>query len=536
MNVIGYLLKKQLKNYFVSLKKNPAKIAAYVFIIFFLGLTFVLSLLDKEEAPKKMRDINELLGIAAGFFMFIFSISLYSGLERGASFFKMSDVNLLFTAPISSKKVLMYGIIKQMGLNLFISIFILYQIPTLNRIYGINGIGCLAIFIGYLTLLIACQVCSMALYMFSNGNPKRKRRVKIVFNSVLAAAGALLIYQVAQGEDLIGAALHALRILDYVPFVGWIKDAIGAVIQGEIHTAIIYSLVTAAALAAILLSILKSNADYYEDVLTTTEYMDEVTSAMQKGKPLLDSQTKLKGEKVKSFGLKRGRGASTIFYKQMLEAGRSGKIGINVSSAMQVVIALGIGFFLNKAKELDDYTKLLIILGIMTYMQILMSQAERWTAELKYHYIYLLPQPGVIKMFFASLEGLIKAALEGCFMFLPIGVLVGVNPLFILLCILARISFQMLFTGLSVLFQRMFGSSGNAGLLMMLYLLLAFVFAAPGIITGVIIGAVMYSGSGAFLSYIAAIGTGIAYNIIFAFVVGLFSNQLFMQMELNTKA
>ena len=46
---------------------------------------------------------------------FLCVLTVWSGLKSGATFFKMSDVNLLFVSPVSPKTILAYGLIKQMG-------------------------------------------------------------------------------------------------------------------------------------------------------------------------------------------------------------------------------------------------------------------------------------------------------------------------------------------------------------------------------------------------------------------------------------
>lgn len=536
MNPLLYLTKKQFENYLISLKKNPGKLVGYLLILVFLVLVVAVSFIDKGDTHQKTRSVRELGDIIMGFLMFVFWATLQSGLERGATFFKMSDVNLLFTAPLSSKKVLLYGILKQMGTNLLISVFILYQIPTLRNIYNIRIDGGFIIFGGYILMLFAAQICSMSIYMFSNGNLGRKKIIKGILNGILIAAGLVFCTKIIQHKPFGAALTETFVLLTYLPFVGWIKGMIYALLIHQTVMAWGFAAAVAIGLITIITLVLNSNADYYEDVLTATEYTEEVTQAMKKGRFTVNNQSKLKGEKLKQFGIKKGKGAAVLFHKQMLEDKRSGKLGISLITIIQMVIGLGAAYFLGKIDDLSPTVLMLMILWFMTYMQILFTSTERWAAELRCHYLYLIPESGFKKLLYSAAQGVVKAGFEGIIIFVPAGVMLGINPLFIMLCVLARVSYQMLFIGLSILLQRMFGITGTTGIFVLLYLLMVFLFIMPGIVFGVIASVMTYGSIGELLSFCLAVLAAAGYNIIVALIIGLFANQIFSQMELNTKA
>jgi len=536
MKTITYLIKKQFKNYLISLKRNPAKLIGYLFIVAMLVFVIVISLVDKGDGPRKSRAIAELGGIIMGLFLFLFMSSLYTGLERGATFFKMSDVNLLFTTPLSSKKVLLYGIIKQMGLSFLLSFFMIYQMPTLIRIYGINWGDSVIIFVGYMMLLIASNICSMAIYMFVNGNATRKKLVKTILSTLLIMIAGVFTFKMLQGMSFGISIRETLEIATFIPVVGWIKGAIYSIIAKEILLGMIYSILSVLIIGGVILFVLKSNADYYEDVLTATEYIEKVTQNMKQGKAVIDSGSKLKGDKLKNFGLRKGKGAAVIFYKQILENRRSGLAGIGVLGLIQVTMALGGTYFLSQADDISHALVFLIVIGFMAYMQILFTGASRWASELQYHYIYLIPQSGFKKMLYSSLEGILKAGIDGVLMFVPAGIYLTVNPVFIILAVLTRMSFEILAIGINLLSQKVFGTLGNKGMMMMLYFLAIILFALPGIIGGVVIGIMTFGSLGITNSYMMALAVIIAWNVVFVLGIMLFSNQIFMQMELNTKA
>lgn len=71
--------------------------------------------------------------------------------------------------------------------------------------------------------------------------------------------------------------------LQWVPIIGWMTGGIFSAIRGfDMMGAVYFALLAAAALIA-LLAFLKSDSDYYEDVLQNTETTYEVKKAAKEG-------------------------------------------------------------------------------------------------------------------------------------------------------------------------------------------------------------------------------------------------------------
>ena len=177
MTGLRYLFFTTLKNSIVQLVKNPGKlIAAILFILLFVFVIFSGNL--GSEAGQEFRNPQELFAIVFALYLIFFVLGAYKGLTSGASFYSMADVNLLFSAPISSNKILFYGLIRQMGLSLLVGVFILFQYSWLHITYHVSIGGLLAIFLGYCVVLCCSQLTAMAIYSFSNGNTVRKRWIR----------------------------------------------------------------------------------------------------------------------------------------------------------------------------------------------------------------------------------------------------------------------------------------------------------------------------------------------------------------------
>jgi len=114
---ILYLLSRTLKNRIIDLKKHPGKLVAYIILIALMGLVFVSSAMSDSTSMGNgnLRSMSELGAIIFALFMFLFVTQIRQGLSTGSTFFKMCDVNLLFVSPTSPNKILVYGLVRQIG-------------------------------------------------------------------------------------------------------------------------------------------------------------------------------------------------------------------------------------------------------------------------------------------------------------------------------------------------------------------------------------------------------------------------------------
>ena len=99
-----------------------------------------------EEHDLDKAGITDLIVTAAFFLMITMSMM---GADKSGQLFKPADVTLLFPSPMKPQSVLMFRLMLNLGLNLFLAIYMLFQLPNLILNAGFSVWGSFSIIIAY---------------------------------------------------------------------------------------------------------------------------------------------------------------------------------------------------------------------------------------------------------------------------------------------------------------------------------------------------------------------------------------------------
>ena len=484
MKAISYLMITRFKNRILALRKKPALLVLYLFITAMVLFSIVvLVVFNKDMERTNFADERILYLILSGLGLLYLWMFVNSGLSTGSSLFTMPDVGLLFVAPISSKKILLYGLISTLGKSLLGSLFILYQVGNLKTNFGYGFCEITALFLIFALMVLFCQLLSIGIYIFSNGNPLRKRMVLVAFYALAALILMSVLY--AQRQEQISIFDAFLGLMDqkwfgYVPVAGWSSMLFVGVVKGSLAGILIPLLLFFGAGGVVVALLTMGKADYYEDVLVSTENTFHTLNAAKEGRRLPKASKKARKLKEHEVGIHHGTGANIFLYKHMLELRRRSRFIFVDNYTLFMLVGAGVaGYYLRRfgAPSAAAYA----VLGIAVYMQFIFSMMGMLKAELIKPYIYLIPEKSIKKVFAASLTSLIKHMADGLLIFAALGVMGGSD---ILTCFFAAVAYAAsgsVFVALTILYQRVLGGQPNKLVQMFLGIGLLFAVMAPAV-------------------------------------------------------
>ncbi len=489
MKALSYLMITRFKNRILSLKKKPALLVLYIIILAFVVFSVVVLLVFSDNAKQmNFADDRILALILSGLGLLYLWIFTNTGLSTGSSLFTMPDVGLLFVAPISSKKILIYGLISTLGKSLLGSLFIFYQIGNLKSNFGYGFKEIFALFLIFALMVLFCQLLSIGIYIFSNSNPKRKRLVMILLYSLfgIVLVGALTV----QKQEQVGIWQAFLSLMDqnwfgYVPVAGWVTMFFQGVVQNSLPMVLI-PLMLFFVFGGMIVSLLTiGNADYYEDVLVSTETTYNTLNATKEGRSMPKASRKKIKVKDNEQGIRYGAGANTFMYKHILEMRRKSRIIFADSYTFFLMLGAGVaGYYF---KRFDAPSEAAYgVLGTAIYVQFIFSMMGRLKVELTKPYIYLIPEKSIKKVFAASLTSFIKHGIDGVLLFLVLVLMGGTDPLTGLFSAIAYTSSGAVFVALTILFQRVLGGQPNKLVQSILVISLLVIVMGPAIVATVI--------------------------------------------------
>lgn len=485
MNAMLFLVRKQIKNYIKDIIHHPSKLVLYIFFVGMMVLMFVSISKDPPKSEDYI-DIRVLHGIFLAWLLFMAVPNVLSAVKKGSVFFKMSDVNFLFVSPVSSKQILAYGLAKQMMGTFFGFFFMIFYSGLLVEHFPINTAGIVTLILGTAVFMFMLQVLSLLIYSFANGHPKRITSVKAITYTLLGITVLTALAVFAQNGGTQEAIYSAIAspYLEYIPIAGWMKGAVFAIIAGDGGRALIFSVLVAATFITNIILFVKTDTDYYEDVLENAEKRFEIMRSAKEKR--VYSSNDYKPRKIGKTGIGKGSGAKTFFYKHLCET-RHRRRFVFFSKSTLVLLAVNlIAFFIAQSIVRADGDALsageimLIGTGISIYILFFMNAAGDWSRELTKPYIYLVPAPPFQKLIWACMTSIIKPAVDGAAVFAVTCAVTRADPLMGLLCAMLYASFGFLYTAGNVLSQRVFGSMANRGAALLFYMFMIIALIAPG--------------------------------------------------------
>ena len=476
-----YLLRTGLKNRLKEVLHKPGKLVLYILII--LGIA--AAIVGTRVGASYSEQVAPVSYLGAGFcgFLIIFYItSIQKGLSSGDSIFDMSDVNLIFVSPVNPRATLLYGVIRLVGVSFWAGFFLLFQGSTLAN-FGIGFGGVFVLFGVFILNMVVLTILSLVIYSVTNGRPFRKMIVRIIAAAVFAPALLFFAVRFFTGGDILQALNDVIgaHLISAIPVIGWASAGSIALVEGNMTAALLWLGLLVLSGAGMLLYIMLSRSDYYEDVLVATE------TAFEKKRAAAERNVQMAGAtnarvRVKKTGLS-GTGARVFLHKHLRETFRKNRLGF--FSIYMIIITIGLvaaSVFLRGSMDI------ILALPVLAWLQVFLIGTGRGLLETYSHYIYMIPGSPFKKLIWSNMELMLRTAVEGVlFLGIP-GAVLGSNPAVIIGSMAVYILFSLMLLGVNYLSMRFTEANISQGILMMIYFAAVLIIIAPGLAAALIVG------------------------------------------------
>ncbi len=521
-NPLIYILLTRFKNKLLSIVKKPSQLIVMLLLIFFFGVSIIGG--NAGSVTSYVRSTEELMSICLVVFGISFVLTGYSGISKGASLFSMSDVNLLFSSPISPISNLIYGLVQQMSTSLLLGFFILFQYSTIHNIYGMGVDFLIVTFLMYALVSFSGQLTAMVIYILTSHDDKKRSILKYSFIGIFAlAVAAIFLKALTLGGDMLESLVIVSNefAVGLFPVAGWAKMIMSGIFTENNPLYIILGLTLTALYIIVMVVLVKvKQADYYEDVLKATEVSFSAITAKKEGKMV---EAVPQNIKVGKIGIGKGAGSDVFYFKHKLESRRAKSFIFDVTTLVYMAVICVFAFiFKNQG--------LAPIFAMSIYMQMFSVALGRWVKELLMPYVYLIPESPMKKLWNCLKESFVKITAEAVVLFLIIGVIMEMEPLEIFGAVVIRISCGILFTGTNLFCERFFGGINIKSITILLYFLTSMIFAIPALLSVIL----LYNFTTTIDMWIVYIITGVVNT--FSALLALFASRNVLQYaEVNNR-
>ena len=470
---------------------------------------------DKTNDPAQMEEdfmtvhadaIRESIPAATMILLLVVVLwGIYGGSKKGSDFFLMADANILFAAPLKAQTVLMFRLSFQMLALLFFTFYLIFQVPSMKLILGLDNFAIVAIFLAWGMLLFMSKLMSVFTYtLTATYEHLKKYVVPFVFAVgllVVAATGAVYI---STGNDYMATLrlTYGADWSNYIPVFGWYKAMVMNAINGHVFASLGYMAPNFVFLIALVWGIWHIKADFYEDALAGAQKRDDMTKAALEGRNINKDKKqsakrtqKLEHKVRKSYELK-GWGASVFLHKSILNRRRFSKFGFVTNTLLLYLAIGGLGAaFMAYKTDLREISVVGLIMALTLFFRNFGNPIE---IESSHNWLFLVPEDPYKKVLYAILAGSVDCVLDLLPGIVVATVILRGNPLMALLWLATLVSMDFMFSCFGLLLQAILPSSAMDVVKSMLQMMLrafiivviAIAFAIGTVLQGLALGAV----------------------------------------------
>ncbi len=391
---------------------------------------FIVSYSDGSASTVTRSQVFELICLLLILGMLIYNI--LSADKNGSKIFLPADVNLLFASPMKPQSVLLFRLMCQVGMAVFASMYILFNLPTMMHDLELSLPVILGVILAWVLLLVTCRLVQVFFYTLCSTKANLKKYLTPgVWGFVVLLLGIMYIYSGSRGTHYIPTFIAILTSpwTRWIPFVGWLKGYVVYLIAGEYQMALLLLALIIIGLGLLVWGIWNMKADFYEDAMAKSEEMAALMASAEENGSLVAQKKKNHSKRIRRNEFKHGQGANVFFFKSMYNRFRFAPLGIFTKTAVTYFGVAIAGFLIgNLFESKQPFMVIAILVGIVVFFRAMGNPLEEDT---RMPLFSMIPENTWLKLFWSVLAGSVNCLLDLLPAMIVGAVLTGVNPLIV---------------------------------------------------------------------------------------------------------
>ena len=392
----------------------------------------------KKYGLKKEQVVD--LAISALFLLLLATNIINS--QNSSKIFLPADVPMLFASPLKPQSVLMFRLISTLGTSLFISLFMLFQIPNLVHNLDFGMWGAVSMVIVYAMILVFSTLVQVVFYTITSkmksGTGNIKNALAVVYG-LIAVGFAVFTFanKMSVAESLF--AFFANPSTHWVPFWGWLRGISYYAIAGDVVMSLVYLGLFIAACLLLIFFVWKMKADFYEDAMFAAEHKaEQLESAKNASKGAVMTREKARKGKIDREGFHYGNGANVFFFKAVFNRFRFAKLKIFSTTMIVYTVIAGVVAWLARTAPFDDAFFIpAAVLGVMAFYRTLGDPIREDTSR---DFFVLIPEKHYAKIMYSLLGCLAVTAIDLALPMILSAVILGAAPVSVIVWFLFILS------------------------------------------------------------------------------------------------
>lgn len=355
--------------------------------------------------------------IAGGVILVVFVFFILNADKNGARIFMPADVNLLFPSPEKPQSILIFRLMTQLGVLLFASIYLVFQIPVMTQELGLSLFAALTVVAVWGLTLIIGMLVEMLFYTLSSVHPVfRKHFRKGLYALLLLVAGGYLLTLKNSGEGYLKAAILYLNApaSRYIPVWGWLKGLLMSAVEGSMTLFICFCAAILILSAVLVYVIWHAKIDFYEEALAKSEetaaLLEKLETEKGGGIRVARSNKKDRSERLRRDGMRHGSGANVFFFKSMYNRFRFARFGFLTKTMGFYIFAAAVTALICRfGPGTRSVIPLVLVLSGLTYFRTIGNPLEQDT---QMDFFSLIPEKTSKKLFWSLMGGTVNCLLD----------------------------------------------------------------------------------------------------------------------------